>query len=131
MGARHELTQHMFTKTMNVQVWKPEFERFVFVPFRHYDPLLKLFCRAGRHFVYTSRYTMFFTRLLLQLNDKASIESLARRVRKKPTEFYEHTKVWGEVFEAYIKVSLDGTIITLMLTYYFLGSPSHRTDSRS
>src|SRR6266480_1908679 len=50
IGARHELTQQMFTKTMQMQVWKPEYER------------------PGRHFVYTSLYLRFFVRLLVQLN---------------------------------------------------------------
>ena len=60
---------------------------------------------------------MFFTRLLLQLSDKQAMEALARRVRKKATDFYEHTKVWGEIFEAYIKASLPhDTLITYILT---------------
>lgn len=28
-AARHELNQQIFTKTMAIQVWKPEFERYV------------------------------------------------------------------------------------------------------
>ena len=32
VGARHELTQQIFTKTMSVQVWKPEFERYLGEP---------------------------------------------------------------------------------------------------
>ena len=32
VGAKHELTQQIFTKTMNVQVWKPEFERYLGEP---------------------------------------------------------------------------------------------------
>ncbi|KAL3482341.1 hypothetical protein BJX99DRAFT_216854 [Aspergillus californicus] len=39
-AAKHELTQQIFTKTMTIQVWRPEFER------------------PGRHFVYTTRYVL-------------------------------------------------------------------------
>jgi hypothetical protein len=78
-GAKHELTQQIFTKTMAVQVWKPENER------------------PGRHFVYTTRYTKFFVHLLDQTGDKTSFEALARRVRRKQTDFFEHTKLWQEL----------------------------------
>ncbi|KAI9883209.1 MAG: Signal peptidase complex catalytic subunit [Watsoniomyces obsoletus] len=82
-AARRELTKQIFTKTMSILVWKPE---------------------PGRHFVYTSRYTIFFAGLLLQLDDKASLEALLKRVRKKSSEFYEHPKVWAELSEAYIQL---------------------------
>ena len=86
LGAKHKLTQQMFTKTMSVQVWKPENER------------------PGRHFVYTSRYTRFFIKLLLQTGDKQSLELLAKRVRKKPHEFFEHSKLWHELCLSYLKL---------------------------
>ncbi|KAI9791427.1 MAG: Histone transcription regulator 3 [Piccolia ochrophora] len=82
-AAKHELSQHMFTKTMALQVWKPEFER------------------AGRHFVYVSRYLLFFVRLLVQLNDRTSIQTLARRIRRKVSDFFEFDNVWKRVYEAY------------------------------
>ena len=56
--------------------------------------------------MYTSRYTLFFVRLLLQLNDKTSMEALAKRVRKRAADFYQHTKVWTEVGRAYMKVRI-------------------------
>ncbi|KAF2799950.1 hypothetical protein K505DRAFT_264729 [Melanomma pulvis-pyrius CBS 109.77] len=84
-GAKHELTQQMFTKTMTVQVWKPEHER------------------PGRHFVYTSRYTKFFVHLLDQTGDKVNLEALARRVRRKQTDFFEHSKLWQELCLRYLK----------------------------
>lgn len=83
-GAKHELTQQMFTKTMTVQVWKPEYER------------------PGRHFVYTSRYTLFFIKLLVQTGDKANFEALAKRVRRKQTDFSEHSKLWQELCSQYL-----------------------------
>ncbi|KAF2748040.1 transcriptional corepressor of histone-like protein genes [Sporormia fimetaria CBS 119925] len=85
-AAKHEMTQHMFTKTMNVQVWKPEYER------------------PGRHFVYTSRYTRFFNGLLDQTGDKVSMELLARRVRRRANDFFEHTKLWQEVCMQYLRL---------------------------
>jgi hypothetical protein len=87
MGAKHELTQQMFTKTMAVQVWKPEFER------------------PGRHFVYTTRYVRFFIELLDKTSDTQNFEALARRIRRKPHDFFEHTKLWQESCLKYLKVS--------------------------
>ncbi|KAF2445027.1 hypothetical protein P171DRAFT_387720 [Karstenula rhodostoma CBS 690.94] len=85
-GAKHELTQQIFTKTMAVQVWKPEHER------------------PGRHFVYTSRYTKFFVHLLSQTGDQPNLEALARRVRRKQTDFFEHTKLWQELCQTYLQL---------------------------
>ncbi|MCJ1307493.1 Histone transcription regulator 3 [Agyrium rufum] len=83
-GAKHELTQQIFTKTMTIQVWRPENER------------------AGRHFVYTSRYVEFFVELLLRTGDRTSIEALTKRIRKKGSEFVDHTKTWNLVCQAYL-----------------------------
>lgn len=85
-GAKHELTQQIFTKTMAVQVWKPEYER------------------PGRHFVYTTRYTKFFVHLLDQTGDQPNLEALARRVRRKQTDFFEHTKLWHELCQRYLQL---------------------------
>ena len=87
LDAKHEITQQIFTKTMAIQVWKPDNER------------------AGRHFVYTGRYVRFFVRLLYQLNDKSSLEALARRIRKKASDFVGHVGIWQEVCQAYLQVS--------------------------
>jgi tetratricopeptide (TPR) repeat protein len=84
--AKHELTQQMFTKTMAVQVWKPENER------------------PGRHFVYTARYTKFFVDLLVQTADKTNFEALAKRVRRKTADFFEHSKLWHELCVRYSKL---------------------------
>lgn len=83
-AAKHELTQQMFTRTMSVQVWKPEYER------------------PGRHFVYTTRYTRFFIQLLEQTNDKVNMEMLARRVRRKQLDFFEHSELWREICQVYL-----------------------------
>ncbi|KAJ4342559.1 Histone transcription regulator 3 [Ascochyta clinopodiicola] len=85
-AAKHELTQTIFTKTMAVQVWKPEYER------------------PGRHFVYTLRYTKFFIDLLDKTGDKASFEALARRVRRKQTDFFQHTELWKDLCTRYLRL---------------------------
>ena len=85
-AAKHELTQQIFTKTMAVQVWKPEHER------------------PGRHFVYTTRYTRFFVNLLVQTNDQPNLEALARRVRRKQTDFFEHTMLWQDLCRSYLQL---------------------------
>ena len=87
-GAKHELTQQIFTKTMVMQVWRPENER------------------PGRHFVYTGRYVTFFVQLLYQLGDRASLEALAKRIRKKSAEFVDHAKIWQMVCKRYLTVSV-------------------------
>ena len=86
LGARHELLQQMFTKTMQIQVWRPDNER------------------PGRHFVYTSRYLRFFMRVLVQLGDRPNLELLVRRLRRKPQEFYDHSKLWQETVLLYLKL---------------------------
>ncbi|KAI9831553.1 MAG: hypothetical protein M1819_004783 [Sarea resinae] len=86
MGAKHEFMQQIFTKTMALQVWKPEHER------------------PGRHFVYTSRYMTFFVGVLGQLSDRASLEALVKRLRKKPSEYMNHTRVWQAACTVYLKV---------------------------
>ncbi|KAH6616265.1 hypothetical protein C7974DRAFT_427281 [Boeremia exigua] len=83
-AAKHELTQTIFTKTMAVQVWKPEYER------------------PGRHFVYTLRYTKFFIDLLETTADKTNFEALARRVRRKQTDFFQHSELWKELCNRYL-----------------------------
>ena len=99
VDAKHEITQQIFTKTMAIQVWKPDNER------------------PGRHFIYTGRYVRFFVRLLYQLNDKSSLEALARRIRKKSGDYVGHLGVWQEVCQAYLKVGSS-------TGFSFLYSPS-------
>ncbi|KAJ5918714.1 Tetratricopeptide-like helical [Penicillium verhagenii] len=84
-AAKHEMSQ-IFTKTLTIQVWRPEFER------------------PGRHFVYTTRYVYFFVDLLDQLDDRASLDQLLRRVRKKHGDFIDHTKLWEDICLTYAKM---------------------------
>ncbi|KAJ5944140.1 hypothetical protein N7516_004308 [Penicillium verrucosum] len=85
IAAKQELSQ-IFTKTLTIQVWRPEFER------------------PGRHFVYTTRYVYFFVGLLDQLDDRASLDQLLRRVRKKQGDFFNHTKLWEDICLTYAKM---------------------------
>lgn len=84
LGARHELAQQIFTKTMTIQVWKPEHER------------------SGRHFVYTSRYVTFLLEILQKLKDKENVEALAKRIRKKGGDFFRHGEVWQHLTYLYL-----------------------------
>jgi hypothetical protein len=86
LSAKQELTQQMFTKTMVLQVWRPDSER------------------AGRHFVYTASYTRFFVAILEQLKDRSNLEMLARRVRRRPHDVFEHGQVWQEICYAYLRL---------------------------
>lgn len=84
LAAKEVLTAQMFTKTMVLQVWRPENER------------------AGRHFVYTARYTRFIVNIFKQLKDRAGLEMLARRVRRRPHDLFEHGNVWQDICTAYL-----------------------------
>ena len=86
LGAKHELTQQIFTKTMTIQVWRPENER------------------CGRHFVYTGRYVHFLLEILYKLKDKESVEALAKRIRKKSGDFVNHLNVWYDLCGVYLLI---------------------------
>ena len=86
LGAKHEFTQQIFTKTLTMQVWKPENER------------------PGRHYVYTRRYVLFFIQVLEQLNDRGSLDQLVRRIRRKTTDFLDHTKIWEVAATTYVRL---------------------------
>ncbi|KAI4254336.1 MAG: hypothetical protein LQ352_003154 [Teloschistes flavicans] len=92
LGAKSELTQQIFTKTMTIQVWKPEHER------------------TGRHFVYTSRYVRFFLKLLSELKDRSSIETLGRQIRKKPGKFFQHGSLWHDFCTTHLEMLRDQCI---------------------
>ncbi|RMZ87447.1 hypothetical protein DV736_g5331, partial [Chaetothyriales sp. CBS 134916] len=84
LGAKHELMQQIFTKTMTYNVWKPDSER------------------PGRHYVYTGRYVLFFAKLLDQLNDRPNFDQLVRRIRRKQADFIDHTNIWETLTTMYV-----------------------------
>lgn len=54
--------------------------------------------------MYTTRYVYFFVSLLDQLDDRASLDQLLRRVRKKQGDFMDHTKLWEDMCLTYAKM---------------------------
>lgn len=86
-AAKNELMPQIFTKTMVLQVWRPEYER------------------PGRHYVYTTQYVSYFTKLLDQISDHVNLEQLLRRVRKKQGDYINHPKLWEDMCIVYAKVS--------------------------
>lgn len=91
--------QHIFSpKTMALSVWKTETER------------------PGRHFVYSSRYCAYLIKLFEATSDLEAIQMLTKRVRKKSSEFYEHTKLWKQTFMVHVRVSIGGGYSLFKLT---------------
>ncbi|KAK5069807.1 Histone transcription regulator 3 [Lithohypha guttulata] len=86
LGAKYQFLDSIFTKSMMMQVWKPEYER------------------AGRHYVYTGRYLRFFTKILETLRDRSNLEQVVRRIRRKTTDFVDHPKVWEDAVTAYVEL---------------------------
>ena len=91
------LSDSMLTKTMVMNVWKCEAER------------------PGRHHVYTERYTRFVTDLLVILSDRANMEQLLRRIRKKSADFYHFTDLWHTACLEFVRI--------LRRTYMMIDSP--------
>jgi hypothetical protein len=85
-AARAELKDSMFTKTMVVQVWKPDNER------------------SGRHCVYMKRYVLWMIKLLWILEDTPNMGALVKRVRKKQADYYHFTDVWSECCVVYSRL---------------------------
>jgi len=81
-----EFRESIFTKTMHIQVWKPDAER------------------PGRHCVYMERYVALMMKILFIMNDKVNMEALCKRVRKKSNDFQNFTKVWTDCCTTYLKL---------------------------
>ena len=45
---------------------------------------------------------MFYATMLRQLNDRATLEMLAKRTRKGTAHLFKHAETWARVFETYI-----------------------------
>ncbi|KAK4235754.1 hypothetical protein C8A03DRAFT_36388 [Achaetomium macrosporum] len=85
-AAFYVLRDSMFTKTMVMNVWKCDAER------------------PGRHHVYTERYIRYMVKLLDILNDRANLEAVLRRIRKKGAEFYHFNELWQYCVMIYVKL---------------------------
>ena len=105
MAARHEFRESIFTKTMHIQVWKPDAER------------------PGRHCVYMERYVRLMTKLLWIVKDKASIEALTKRVRKKSNDFHRFTHVWNDCCTTYLRLIRGSSQVPPNMDELFKGVP--------
>lgn len=85
-GARAEFSTLFSNKAAQLSIWRPENER------------------PGRHFVFASQYTTFYVDLLELLDDRATLEVLAKRVRRLANGLFGHADVWQHVLIAYVKV---------------------------
>ena len=105
MAARHEFRESIFTKTMHIQVWKPDAER------------------PGRHCVYMERYVRLMVKLLWIVKDKASMEALAKRVRKKANDFHRFSHVWNDCCTTYARLIRSSAQIPPNMDEVFKGVP--------
>jgi len=60
-----------------------------------------------------TKYASFVARIFEETDDLEGMEILARRIRRKPNEYYEHTALWEEVCGLHLKVEYP----TLANTY--------------
>ncbi|TVY82942.1 Histone transcription regulator 3-like protein [Lachnellula suecica] len=104
-AARNEFRESIFTKTMHIQVWKPEAER------------------PGRHCVYMQRYVKYMTKILSLLNDKANMEQLAKRTKKKSNDFFKFSQVWNDVCTTYLRLIRRAGNIPPNMDEVFKGIP--------
>ncbi|KAM3066377.1 Histone transcription regulator 3 [Clarireedia jacksonii] len=112
-AARIEFRESIFTKTMSMNVWKPDAER------------------PGRHFVYMQRYAMFMAKLLFLINDKANMEQLAKRVRKRAVDFYKFNDVWNECCTTYLRLIRKAASIPANVDEVFKGISQAEFDAYS
>jgi hypothetical protein len=102
-AAIHVFRESIFTKTMHIQVWKPDAER------------------PGRHCVYMERYVRLMTKLLFIVNDKPNLEALAKRVRKKAPDFHRFATVWADCASTYLRLIRRTANITASTDEIFKG----------
>lgn len=112
-AARIEFRESIFTKSMSMQVWKPEAER------------------PGRHFVYMQRYALFMTKLLFIINDKTNMELLAKRVRKRGVDYFNFSDVWNECCTVYLKLIRKAASIPANVDEVFRGISQEVFDAYS
>jgi hypothetical protein len=105
-AAKIEFRESIFTKTMHIQVWKTESER------------------PGRHCVYMSKYVRSMVSILWVLNDKANMEQLAKRVRKKSNEFYKFNDIWAEICTYYHRMIRNTAQVPPNMDEIFKGIPA-------
>lgn len=109
-AALREFRESIFTKTMHIQVWKPDAER------------------PGRHCVYMERYVRVMCKILLSLNDKINMEQLAKRVKKKSNDFHKFSAVWADVCHTYLKIIRKSSTIPENMDLVFRDVSSEEFD---
>ncbi|KAI9644608.1 Histone transcription regulator 3 [Ciborinia camelliae] len=112
-AARIEFRESIFTKAMSMQVWKPETER------------------PGRHFVYMKRYALFMARILFLIGDKANMELLAKRVRKRALDYFKFNDVWNECCTIYLRLIRKAADIPANVDEVFRGISQEVFDAYS
>jgi len=95
--------QHVYNKAYTITIWKPENER------------------PGRHWVYMTKYASFVAHIFEETNNLEGMEILARRIRKKPNEYYEHVALWEEIVGLHLKVSYLTSLISIQ---HYTNTPS-------
>lgn len=86
IAAAKELSSLFSTKASTLGFWRPENER------------------PGRHFVFAYNYTTFYVKLLSRLQDRTTLEAIAKRVRKNASGLWKYPLVWEETCRAYVSV---------------------------
>ncbi|TGZ82588.1 hypothetical protein EX30DRAFT_317948 [Ascodesmis nigricans] len=84
-AAKAEMSTLFSSKSGTLNIWKPDNER------------------RGRHYYYASNYIYFYARLCEQTQDRATLELLAKRVRKNANGLFRHSDVWTSVYQAYMR----------------------------
>ncbi|KAK9369185.1 hypothetical protein V1509DRAFT_621383 [Lipomyces kononenkoae] len=69
-----------------MSIWRPENER------------------AGRHFVYAFKYTVYYIDILEKTNDLESLNLVAKKLRRLTTVMIRHTDAWEHLCRAIVQV---------------------------
>jgi len=85
-AAAKELSSLFTQKASTLAIWRPENER------------------PGRHFLFAYNYTKFYVSLLEKLQDRATLEAVAKRVRKNASGLWKWPEVWEDTLHRYISV---------------------------
>ena len=86
VAAAKEFSSLFTQKASTLAIWRPENER------------------PGRHFVFAYNYTKFYVSLLEKLQDRVTLEAVAKRVRKNASGLWKWPEVWEDTLHRYISV---------------------------
>lgn len=86
-----------------------------------------IYGRAGRHFVYTFKYVMYYIHLLEILKDRDTLRLIAPKIRKASSSIVNHRKVWEYLCTTYLRVS---TLSLAKLTIVIARTLGHSSQSR-